>query len=334
MLEAERDLPEAGRKTNYYGVDKAAAWLLLSRLYLNGGVYAGANDYDKAAQYAHKVIDSSYDLATNYKWLFCGDNDQRSTVNDAWKEMILTIPQGGMNMASYGGSKFTVCSFAHSQMPATGDGSYWWCYTSRVQLVNLFTTDYDAVSGTADDISAQVGDDRALFCNSYNGTGWSCGSLSSGNFFGGWALQKWTNLMADETYERLTPDWPETDLPLLRKAEAYLNYAEAVLRGGAEVNGLTALEAVNVVRRRAKAAAMNEVGLSDILDERGREFYAEGYRRTDLIRFDKFGGNTGYAWEMKSGSTRKLNFPEYMNLYPIPAKFMNAIYEAKQNTGY
>lgn len=334
LLEAERDLYEEGQKASYYGVDKAAAWLLLSRLYLNGGVYAGRNDYDKAAEYAHKVIASSYALATNYKWLFCGDNDMRSLVNDAWKEIILAIPQGGMNMASWGGSKFAVCSFASSQMPSTGDDSNWQCYTSRVQLVNLFTTDHDTPTGTADDITAQVGDDRALFCNSYEGTAWSCGKLKSGNFNGGWALQKWTNLMADETYERLTADWPETDLPLLRKAEAYLNYAEAVLRGGSEYNQLTALEAVNIVRRRANAAPLKQLELSDLLDERGREFYAEGYRRTDLIRFGKFGGNNGYAWELKSGTTAMKDFPEYMNVYPIPALFMNAIPEAKQNAGY
>ncbi len=336
LLEAERDLPEAGHKTNYYGVDKAAAWLLLSRLYLNGGVYADKNDYGKAAEYAHKVIASSYDLATNYKWLFYGDNDQRSKVNDAWKEMILTIPQGGMNMASWGGSKFAICSFASSQMPATGDGDYWQCYTSRKQLVNLFCADPSSVSGTADDISAQVGDDRALFCNTYNGATWYCGSLSAGDFQSGWALQKWTNLLADKEYERTAPAWPETDLPLLRKAEAYLNYAEAVLRGGSEIDGLTALKAVNTIRERANAAPMETVALDDLLDERGREFYAEGYRRTDLIRFDKFGGSTGYSWELKHGAIRPnmQSFPAYMNVYPIPALFMNAIPEAKQNEGY
>lgn len=335
LLAAEADLLTPAAKTDYYHVDKAAAWLLLSRLYLNGAVYAGANDFTKAAQYAHKVIQSSYDLATHYKWLFMGDNDKRSTVNDAWKEIILPARQEGDATDSYTGSLYIIAAMSSGVMPATGVGQPWACILSRAQLPKLFFSNpATAAKGTADVIAAAAGDDRALFCNSYNGSSWGYNNLSSFDFSGGWAIQKWNNLMADQNYVQSSQDWPDTDLPLMRKAEAYLNYAEAVLRGGTPVNGLSALDAVNTVRQRANATPLSNVALNDLLDERGREFYTEGYRRTDLIRFGKFGGNTNYQWEWKNATHNGSNFAEYMNLYPIPGTLLNMMYLGVQNEGY
>ena len=335
LLAAETDLLEPASKTDYYRVDKAAAWLLLSRLYLNGAVYAGADDYTKAAQYAHKVITSSYGMASNYKWLFMGDNDKRSTVNDAWKEIILPVRQEGSTTASYGGSIFQVASMSHEKMPSIGLAQNWYCVLSRAQLPKLFFADpASAAKGTAETLTAAAGDDRALFCNSNNGQNWNYNNLTYANFFSGWAIQKWSNLMVDNSYLPSSTLWPDTDIPLMRKAEAYLNYAEAVLRGGTPVQNYTALQAVNTVRNRAHASPLSGITLSVLLDERGREFYTEGYRRTDLIRFGKFGGNTGYPWEWKNNVHNGSNFPAYMNLYPIPASVMDMMYQAVQNEGY
>ena len=149
----------------------------------------------------------------------------------------------------------------------------------------------------------------------------------------GWVVQKWTNWKSDSTLGS-NPTFPDTDIPLMRKAEAYLNYAEAVARGGAQVDNLTALEAVNVLRRRAHASEIQSLNLDFILDERGREFYAEGYRRSDLIRYGKYGGNNGYQWECKSGVSAGADFPQYMNLYPIPASLLPSMYNGQQNPGY
>ena len=338
LLTVEKELPSVGYKTDYYRVDKAAAWLLLSRLYLNAEVYASVDEYSKAAVYAYKVIQSSYNLATHYKWLFMGDNDQRSQVNDAWKEIILPIRQDGEATANYGGSTHLVASMSDSYyyMPYTGLENTWKCIRSRAQLPSLFFDDpASAERGTAEVLAVAAKDDRALLCNQYNDQNWSYNSSYNpeGDFYAGWAIQKWTNLMADNTYVKSSEIWPETDIPLMRKAEAYLNYAEAVLRGGAE-NNMTAIEAVNVLRQRANAAPISSLTLDYLLDERGREFYAEGHRRSDLIRFGKFGGNTGYQWELKSGHHSGSNFPAYMNLYPIPAKFMGGMYQGVQNEGY
>jgi len=119
----------------------------------------------------------------------------------------------------------------------------------------------------------------------------------------------------------------------MRKAEAYLNYAEAVVRG-APAAGMTADEAVNKLRLRAKTNELTGVTLQNILDERGREFYSEGYRRSDLVRFDRFGGKTGYFWEYKGGAILGVDFDDYRNLYPLPQSDIIANDNLIQNEPY
>lgn len=342
LLSVEPELPAVGYKEDYYRVDKAAAWLLLSRLYLNAPVFCSANtEYNKAAQYAHKVIQSSYELATNYKWLFMGDNDQKSSTNDAWKEMIFIIPQKGSSFYSWSGSLFNIASMSSSYSPSTGCQDNWECIRSRKPLVDIFFSDPEnVIQGTANELTQAANDDRARFCNYYNGHTWQYGGkyrFLSNAFYDGWCIQKWSNWYSDSGDTIVMgshPNFPDTDLPLMRKAEAYLNYAEALTRGGAQIGSLTAIEAVNIIRRRANAPEFQTLTLNDLLDERGREFYAEGYRRSDLIRFGKFGGNTGYQWEGKSGVAEGIDFPQYMNLYPIPAALLPSISQGVQNEGY
>jgi len=150
------------------------------------------------------------------------------------------------------------------------------------------------------------------------------------------------------------PRYVDMDYPFMRKAEAYLTYAEAVIRGGAKVEGYEALTAINELRTRAKAKLLTTLTptagvtpeqiaylgtfspteLKTIFDERVREYFMEGHRRTDLIRFDKFGGNTGYNWEWKGNIQAGQNFPIEYNLFPIPTNDMNANPNLVQNPGY
>ena len=121
--------------------------------------------------------------------------------------------------------------------------------------------------------------------------------------------------------------------------EIYLNYAEAVLRGGTGGDAATALQLVNNMRKRAyngdNAATLTsgELDLDYILDERGREFFYEGQRRTDLVRFNKLGGST-YIWPWKGGVAQGKSVEDYLNVYPIPADDIGANENLKQNTGY
>ena len=66
LTEIEPNLSEptvkSGSDANYGRVDKAACWLLLSRIYLNAEVYTGKAEWQKAKDYAKKVLDSPYDI--------------------------------------------------------------------------------------------------------------------------------------------------------------------------------------------------------------------------------------------------------------------------------
>lgn len=131
-------------------------------------------------------------------------------------------------------------------------------------------------------------------------------------------------------------DQCDTDFPLFRLAELYLNYAEAAVRGKA--NTATGLQYLNLVRARAYGATTGNYSalpsLDEMLAERGRELFWEGHRRTDLIRFGKF-ISADYVWPWKAGVKAGAASQAYRTLYPIPADDIQANPEQlKQNTGY
>ncbi|MBR5102533.1 MAG: RagB/SusD family nutrient uptake outer membrane protein, partial [Muribaculaceae bacterium] len=128
--------------------------------------------------------------------------------------------------------------------------------------------------------------------------------------------------------------FPDMNTFFFRKAEAYLTYAEALTRAAGGTAPAAAIEAVNVLRNRAHASEFKAMSLQDILDEWGREFYFEGRRRVDLIRFGKFGGNTDYIWQWKGGEYAGRNFDAYRNIFAIPTTDIVANKNLTQNEGY
>src|SRR5699024_2907884 len=104
---------------------------------------------------------------------------------------------------------------------------------------------------------------------------------------------KFSNKNSDGTTPAGSSTFVSTDFSLFRLAEQYLIYAEAVLRGGQGGDKNTAVSYINKLRERAYGNASGNITASDltlpfILDERSRELYLEGFRRTDLIRFGAF----------------------------------------------
>jgi hypothetical protein len=130
----------------------------------------------------------------------------------------------------------------------------------------------------------------------------------------------------------------DVDYPMFRLADAYLMYAELVLRG-AGGSTETALGYVNDLRERAFGntggnITEGQLTLDFILDERLRELYWEGHRRTDLIRYGLFTGGT-YLWAQKGGDTPiGTATPDYRALYPIPATDLLVNPNLVQNPGY
>ena len=64
-----------------------------------------------------------------------------------------------------------------------------------------------------------------------------------------------------------------------------------------------------------------------------KEFYFEGRRRVDLIRFNKFGGNANYNWAWKGGERNGRNFAATRNVFAIPNSDLTVNYNLKQNPG-
>ncbi len=158
-----------------------------------------------------------------------------------------------------------------------------------------------------------------------------------GVFTDGYAITKWTNMTsAGQAGKDLT--FCDTDFPMFRLADIYLMYAEAVLRGGAGGDLGTALNYVNAIRTRAYGDAGGNIAAGDlnlqfILDERGRELYWEGYRRTDLVRFGQLTGGA-YLWPWKGGIAEGIATSDIYNLFPLPSSDVNANPNLVQNPGY
>jgi len=124
------------------------------------------------------------------------------------------------------------------------------------------------------------------------------------------------------------------DVPIIRLAEIYLNYAEAVTRGGGGSMD-TATQLINELRLRAGASAISSAQLNTdmVMDERSRELYWEGLRRPDLIRSNKFVSNT-YVWPFKGGAANGTGVSDHLKLFPIPEDVLLVNPNIKQNPNY
>ena len=360
LLEAEPDLlpakPEKDTDADYGRIDKGACWLLLSRLYLNAGTYLN-NDgqdnpyWDKALQYAENVINSDYALFDDskisevakangyqpYDLLFMGDNGS----NGASCEAILPLMQDGTMTQGYGGSLFYIAALWNDAMKSvTGKDAgttenAWSGMRVRPSFLKVFFNNPSVVvKKEAKDIRKMNIDDRAIFWgkgNDKNDRTLELGENKS--FFSGIVTPKWNNNYA----EGGTPHdskFVDTDFFLFRVAEAYLNAAEAEMHLNGEGSD-KAKGYIDKLRERAHADVHSSYTLNDVLDERARELYCEGLRRTDLIRFNQYGGNKAtYKWELKGGSDNGSNFDKTKNVYPLPSSEILANKNLTQIDGY
>ena len=335
LLAIGSDMYEA-RQAPFGRADVVATWFLLSRMYLNANIYTGTARWSEAAQYAKKVMDSSYDLCTNYAELFMADNDENQ---NAMQEIILPIRQNGDKIRSYGGSLFVIASMHTNGMSPWGTSEGWGGVRARQALINKFFPNGNIPMGaTETEMAAAANDDRALFFSGSPGasrededSNWRTVEIGKpGIFKEGLSIAKWTNVRSDGGATSHT-QWTDTDVPFFRLSEMYLTYAEALLRsGGSETD---ALDVVNELRDRANANKLMVLTLDNLLDERSRELYAEGHRRIDLVRYGYFTSNA-YVWDWKGGQAKGTGISSNYNLYPIPISDLVVNSNLKQNPGY
>ena len=195
-------------------------------------------------------------------------------------------------------------------------------------MIQKFFPNLDAPQVASYDMPAVAGDDRALF----DGIGREINNIDRATFKNGYAVAKFTNFKTDGSSGHDVV-FMDADFFFFRAAEAYLTYAEALARQNGGTVTAEGVAAINALRARAHASQKSGYSLNDILDEWSREFYFEGRRRVDLIRFGKFGGETDYVWQWKGGTYVGRNFNKERNIYAIPAAQLPA-YGNVQNPGY
>lgn len=327
LNELKSDLP-AARQGTYGRADQGAADFLLARLYLNGEVYAGESYYSECIEACKRVISSGYSLSPIYENLFLADNDKTSK-----DEIIFPIVFDGAATSTWGGMTFLIMASVSGENTAMKDykgvNAGWDGMRPTGQLIDKFEYDNDAVP-----TAATIKDKRGMFSD--EGREQHITTTPIGTFkTEGWEAIKFRNQTS--TGEVINNAWPDTDFPMFRLGDVYLMYAEAVLRGGSGGDTGTAVEYINALRGRGYTGTRGNISQSDlnlnfILDERARELYWEGTRRTDLIRFGVF--TNGYNWDFKGGVATGSNIDEKYILYPIPTSDLTVNGNLVQNPGF
>lgn len=318
------DLPDGpASKAN-----KDAAKALLMKMYLNKGVYANraAPTFDPADM--QKVIDladdliasGKYSLATDYFDNFAPTNDAISTEN------IYTLynqnGERGGNMRSR-----WFMTLHYNQQPSGWNG-----FTTLSDFYDKFETadirKGEAYPGVTDVSGVRVG---FLYGQQYNAAGTALNDRKGNplSFTREVALtENGNNLEVTGIRVIKYPidysgaDQANNDYVIFRYADVLLMKAEALLRTG---DAAGALAIVNEVRQARGVADLGSVDLQGLLDERAREFYFEGNRRQDLVRFGKFLD----AWQEKPADA-----DSHTLIFPIPNSQLAANANLVQNPGY
>ena len=309
----QADLPAA--RASYARADRGAASMLLAKLYLNAQVYTGTARYADARTEIEKVIAASYSLDPSYQHLFLADNHTSP-------ELIFAIPYDGLKTQSFGGTTFLTHASVGGSMNATNFGldGGWYGLRAKPEFVALFPN----ATGSVDRRSGILWTD-----------GQTLAMTNLTDFANGYPAPKYRNVTSTGAPGSNT-GFADVDFPMFRLGDAYLMYAEAVVRGGGGSRA-TALGYINALRQRAYGNASGaitdaQMTIDFIRDERARELFWEGHRRTDLIRFDRFTTNGVWAWKgnVLAGKTTEA----FRNLYPLPATELSANPNLKQNAGY
>lgn len=304
---------------NEYGrADRAAAWMLLAKLYLNAEVYTQEVRYEDCLTYCQRIIDSPYELADNYLELFMADND----ANAATKEIIFAVQSDGIVTQNWGPTTLMINGQVGAQEDNGEDfgvAAGGWDGALRVtpQFSEIFLNgNYDN-----DARNTLITADRTQ----------AIGAVSDRS--NGYIIAKWSNRTSTGA-NGSSNTFADTDFPMFRLADVYLMYAEAAVRSNTSLDEAVAY--FNLLRERAgnpNLIAASELTLDLLIDERLVELHWESHRRQDLIRFGRFAGNT-YNWALKGNSLVGAGIADFRKLYPIPAESLAANPNLQQNEGY
>ncbi|WP_299434750.1 RagB/SusD family nutrient uptake outer membrane protein [uncultured Aquimarina sp.] len=305
LTEALPDLA-AGNQADIYTVNQAFANFLLAKLYLNKEVYTGsadASDYTKVIEFCDAVTADGYTLDPDYFGIFLPGHANQEIILalDTWTGNrvfnILHSTQGGWN--GFATLAEVYDSFESSDI-RIGEPS-----TAGIGTGMLIGQQY-APDGT---MLRDRGGNPLAFTKDFP-TG-----ISGNNERTGVRPHKYTSRDAGAVA-------PGNGTVIARYADVVLMKAEAIMKGG--TSGETAESIIDGLRTLRGATASGSYTMDELLTERRRELYIEGWRRNDQIRFGTF-NNT---WDMKD------NTEDFRVLFPIPAPAVATNPNLTQNPGY
>ena len=327
LQEIESEMVAAGQQV-YGRADVAAVWMLQAKLYLNANVYIQTDRSSDAITACQKVINSgAFSIAPSYGELFMGDNHLRTD------EIIFPIVHDGNVSQSWGGTTFLVRASIGGAMQDNldVDGNE----VADEALINYGVPSgwngLRTTSGLVNKFAANDG--RGMFFTE----GQSLEITDMTVFEEGYAVEKWSNIEANSGERAPGIDHVGTDFPMFRLADAYLMLAEAEVRANGTVSSGT-VDLINELRQRAYGDNSGDIVAADVtldflLEERARELYWEGHRRTDLIRFGAFTSGS-YLWPWKGGIAEGQGISEHLRIFPIPSTDLIVNPNLNQNPGY
>ena len=334
------DLPERTAVTNANVANKDAARVLLMKLYLNKGAFLNrttsptfaGDDMAQVISIGQQLIGSgTYSLMDNYYDNFSRDNDTKS------KEMIFSVD--GRRVTGGDVSRRWRGVLHANSVPTAGN-----TWVAPGSILDLFDPNDVRLSYDYPGFTDKYGTKVGLLIGQQYGRNATTGAIEALKNGAGQNLIFTRNLIAPASIVaspefagvrpiKWVPDMKDdgtnadnrpcnNDLPIFRYADVMLMTAEALLRTG-QTN--SALLLVNQLRVKRKASALTSLTLNNLIDERGRELYWEGWRRNDLIRFDKFN---------LPNELRPWTSDAKYRIYPIAPTQLSANPNLVQNFGY
>lgn len=342
-------------------VGKDGAEALLAKLYLNGEVWTGDKSYwAKCQERCSNIIErhqgggfQGSGLAEHYLYLFCKENGQymQGGSRTGEDEILFGIWFDETYTQSYGGPTFIIASTVANKHYIVrqdyGCSADWACIRGKLQMAQKFygldndvrddlwvKGTYPAGSEGQEKWDAEDYSDTFLgFTGDWNTTGGNAiikftGRYPNAAWDGGWDMAK---TIANAS------DFATTAQPVIRLADIYLMWAECYLNGN-QGDQATALKYVNLIRNRAGSPELTagQFTVTNLMNERSREFYLESWRRNDLVRNGMFAGPNQITWQVK-GNLENMDgtrISDKYNIFPIPVAVLAAQPDFTQNEGY
>ena len=360
--EVKECLPDLSDKNDASTYGKPNKWMaeaLLVKLYINWGVYTCGDvtkydvattknsKLDECVKYCDDIIGSGlFNLNDSYRKKFMFDNGPQI------KDFIYAMPydkvsaQGllygryrafrriddGDTQGYYGGKMGKSCAGICAMNPEFAD---LFCLegddrNDAVLKGKVFI--HDAITGEETDKpyiykGTQLELTKTITLQEGGLATLNCGATPDGWRQGYRSIKFYPNPNEYSAYNR----YQSNDVPIFRFADIILTKAEAIKRGATATNGDTPQSLFNQIRSYVHAPLLDHnPSLQEILDERGREFFDENWRRNDMIRFGTFESEYGFH----KHSNPDARFDKTCRILPVPDDILKENTNWEQNPGY